>query len=502
MAGDRLTPTPTTPLPLGVFLYPICTDRVGYGLMLSALDNLYHDDRDVTFLADFLNAQGNVDHPEQAPCFAGALNITTEQNGCLLRVLANGTPITDWIDICETIPGFTTDCPVTCGSGADSEESDDVAVQKVSIDCETGELVVDYGGCNGECRYDLSCISAPQAPPAGYVPPGGGENHDQYSACGKAYAAVRTIMQMGESFFTHCDDITFFPFADIQTENEGVEIRKNPDGLILLAYALGLKLINFEWTDQADLEQQYLCSVLPAFTNTDDNDLAIDANWETFRSVFRGSGIGNYLWGSFFDYLLGGGATGTKGVIGRDQLGAISQANAGDVTRDCGCPETIDPEIPLGYDWVVDFDFAQTPAAWTISEGDHIDALGIWSDPAAPWGNYNFAAQALPSTADETTLIKYAKLYIESGTTEIDNNEVPLSILFAIPIVLIPRSAFGASMPGGAVTRLWASAEGQALTNAAALQINQAGFTNNVAANLYVKRLVIAGDGTAPYGVI
>lgn len=480
--------------------------------MLSALDNYFHDDRDVTFLADFLNAQNSVDHPEQAPCFVSALNINVEQDGCRLRVLANGTAITDWIDICETIPGFTTDCPVTCGSGADSEESDDVAVQKVWIDCETGELVVDYGGCNGECRYDLSCVTGqPGDLPDDYQPPPGGENHNEYSACGKAYHAVNAVMDVAQSIFTHCDDVYPFPVNAVKSDNPDIEF--NEVGLRLaLQYAWEMRFgsevlpgYTAEWADQESQRDRYICEAASIMTDTGDDDLADDDTWQSFVSIFRGPILGNFIWGWFFDYILKEQKVlllWTYGAMKRSQIREIALDGARDTEQTCDCPETLDPEIPTGYDWVIDYDFTKIPEDWTISEGDFIDANGIWATPTTPYGNYNFQAQALPYSADETTKIKYAKIYITSGTTEIDNNEVPLSLLFQSPIVLIPRSAFGASMPGGDTTRLWASADGQAMTNAAALQIGQAGYTNNVAANLYVKRLVIAGDGTSPYTIL
>lgn len=383
------------------------------------------------------------------------------------------------------------------------EDSEDMAVQKVYVDCETGELVVDYGGCNGECRFDLSCITTKTPPPPDeYTPPGGGEGGDTYYACAKAYAAVRTVMQMAESIFVHCDDITLTPWKDIQAENEGIEIHKSPSGWLALTYALGLKTLNFEWADQADLEQQYLCQAVNLFTSTKDDDLANDETWDKFTAIFRGAYVGNFAWGSLFDYVIGAGVSGGPGVIGREQLEELTVANAGDDTRNCDCPEIPDAELPDGYDWVYSWEFDAGHTDWVLGENTLQTSEGIHRDTVSGQYNlFNFSAVADAISADSTTKLKYAKLWVDGGAVELDNNSDALTIDSTPEVVLVPISALktGVNYWGGAKTYQWASANGESLEGFG-LRFAYTGYEwPEGTAKFRVMRVVVAGDGTPPY---
>lgn len=56
-------------LPSGVFLYPLCTSRENFELMLIALDTVYKNDKEnVGVIKDFLNAQEYAQNPLEQPC--------------------------------------------------------------------------------------------------------------------------------------------------------------------------------------------------------------------------------------------------------------------------------------------------------------------------------------------------------------------------------------------------------------------------------------------------
>jgi len=236
----------------------------------------------------------------------------------------------------------------------------EMAVQKVWVDCETAELVVDYGGCDGECRYDLSCIVTDKpGVPDGYEPPGGGNDQDEYSACGKAYAVTEAIFDLAKSFWDHCDDVTIFPFKAIQNENPDIKLSGAWKWVVkteafVLQKALGA--LGYDWEDLEEYKPKYLCLTEQLFTDTAANDLADGDIWDSFKGIYWGPGffgrITDPAIGPFFNDLV-------TGVIGREQLGEILVSNAGDLTQDCECPDDILPDIPpeFGFGWSHVWDF-------------------------------------------------------------------------------------------------------------------------------------------------
>jgi hypothetical protein len=314
-----------------------------------------------------------------------------------------------------------------------------------------------------------------------------------------------------ESIFAHCDDITLTPWADIQTENPGIDIDKSPSGWAAMAYALELKVIGLEWADQEELEQNYLCQAVNAFTDTAGDDLANDSNWDLFRSVFRGSALGNYLWGSLYDYVIGGGFSGGPGVLGREQISAIARANAGDTTRDCACPDAPDPELPEGYNWVYSLDFTTGLHQWTLTGdgGEVQDATGVYdSTPGGePWNYVAFQVKRDPENADATTVLKYAKIWFSAGTHwNRDGNADFLQYTGTTPATrILPMTLIAEDYEGGAASRLWTSEVGVVLgpSGGEFLKMNIGGYDNNpITTTLKITRLVIAGDGALPFPLI
>jgi len=465
--------------------------------MLQALDMLWHDDRDVQFLADFLNAQDNVDHPETAPCFTSAINVTIEQDGCRLRVLANGTPITDWIDVCASLPGYSTDCPVVI-AGADENEEGEKEPMKVYVDYDTCELVVDYGGCNGECRFPLTCIANQTGPDSPNTPDPTGDG--PFYACGKAYWAVRAVFRFAESLFTHCDDfLDFTPWGEIKNENPGIEYNL-ATAYLARAKALEIKsLFMGEWTDVEELEPAIRCAVLSLFTSTDDDDLATDEAWSNFKTAFA-AGMDWRFW-DFFVLVCH--------ALGQEQIAQIALDHALDGTQDCDCPSAPDPELPEGYGWSYSFDFTVGLGAFTLTGdgGETQDETGVYdSTPGGPpWNYVSFLLEAISEDADTDTFLKYAKVWFNAGVHwNRDANGDFLQYDATTPATrILPMSLIAEDYEGGAASRLWTSEVGVAMDATHKLRMNIGGYDNNpITTTLKITRLVIAGDGTPPYSLV
>lgn len=406
------------------------------------------------------------------------------------------------LNACETSPGGNTTIIreiITAFEDA-GEGEDNMSVQKVWIDCTTGELVVDYGGCSGECRFDLSCIAADTGPDAPISPDPSGDG--PFYACGKAYFAVRTVFQFAESLFTHCDDfLDLTPWGEIKAENPGVEYNL-ATAYLARAKALEIKgLFAGEWTDVSDLEQSIRCAVLSLFTATDDDDLADSDNWASFKTAFA-SGMDWRFW-DFFVLVCN--------ALGQAQLGQIALDHALDNTQDCGCPEPPDPELPEGYNWVYSLDFTTSLHQWTLTgDGGEIqDGTGIYdSTPGGePWNYVSFQCKRDPENADATTVLKYAKVWFTAGAHwNRDGNADFLQFTGSTPATrILPMTLIAEDYEGGAAARLWTSEVGVVLgpSNGEFLKMNIGGYDNNpITTTLKITKLVIAGDGALPFPLI
>lgn len=390
--------------------------------------------------------------------------------------------------------------------GDTGEDDNDMAVQKVYIDTETCELVVEYGGCSDACRFPLNCSTAPTSDmPDDFTPPGGGEGGDEYSACGKAYAAVHAVMQLAASVWTHSNDITLYPFKAISEENPGVEFDSYWKWIAKGLGAVGqVEPFFFEWTDQADKEQMYLCYALPLFTDTPENDFLTEGMFDKFENVFMGQTaidrLLNPWWGTYLRAIIW--------MIGKDQLGEISTNNAGDTSQDCACPEVADPEVPVGvYSWVVDFNFTEGDCPpWQYDENVTRDTNGFWvNDPGGQYYAVNGGAQLDPTLADGTTKLKYAAFYYDAPLGWGGGvNPKPLRIASTPEVQLIPGSAWPENVAPGATKKVWASVEGEGLASGIELQVGIDGYdwyNNAHSGPMYIKRIILAGDGTQPFDI-
>ena len=386
-------------------------------------------------------------------------------------------------------------------------EDTDMGVSKVYIDTETCELVVEYGGgCENECRFPLNCSTAPASDrPDDYTPPGGGTGGDEFSACGKAYAAVHAVMQLASSFWTHSNDITLFPFKAITEENPGIELDSYWKWI---AKSLGLigavEPFSLEWTDQDDKEQTYLCYALPLFSDTPNNDLETDEAFSNFENVFMGQTAVDRLlnpwWGTFFRAIIW--------TIGKEQLGDIIVSNAGDTAENCDCPEQSPSEYPNGYGWVIDWNFKENGGAgWELDANVTQNANGFFvNDPGGQYNYVNGGAQFDPVDATSETRLKFAAFYFNApqgwgGGT----NPRPLKIASTPEQQLIPSTVWGENVSPGAQKKIWASVEGIELTPGIEMQVGIDGYNwyqGQAGGPMYIERIIIAGDGPIPLDLL
>lgn len=504
MTERVISATPTTPLPEGAFLLPVCTDRLRFHMMLSALDRVAQDERDTDFLADYLNAQQYVADPTKSPCVAGLFNVTWEQSGCNIKFFVNGVEVAT-VDVCEISPPCNN---TSMSAGADGEEDEEMPVQKVFIDCNTRELVVDYGGCNGECRFDLSCINGEgNTMPDDYTPPG-----ETFFACGKAWGAVHGLWSLMLSMWDHCDEITPYPWAAIQAENPNWSINKFPTGFQALANLRDLKTLDYQIAEYTGNEQQVLCRVLPLFTATETDDLADDSKWEKFKGAFNSldtDPVMDIQWQAFWRLMLSGNSIAVMGgpVIKREEVQAAAQSNAGDDTGDCSCPEAPDIKEPGGYGWMLHYKFkAALSADWVLT--DLVRTLnGVFDD--TPTGQYNAVngnGQLDPVEADGTTMLKYAAIYWDAPAGWGRGvNPAPLYIASSPPVTLVPGTVWAENMaPVTGANAVWGDPVGINLAPGSEISFGIDGYNwyNDAPGGpLYITDIVIAGDGTPPVDI-
>ena len=398
---------------------------------------------------------------------------------------------------CPDDPTPPTHCGVTCATGTPStdESEDDMGqvVTDVTVN-DDGQIVVWFGPC---CSKVLDVASTTEPTPEDNTSPDPTGDGPFY-ACAKAYWAVRVCMQFAESIFSHCDDLLdITPWGEIKAENPGIEYSLSW-AYVARAEALKIsKQLGADWVDQADLEDTYRCSVLPLFSNTDENDLADDNVWASFKIIFFG-GIDNFVWGAFWVNILN--------ALGKNQIGSIALNHATEDDKDCNCPEVPSGDLPTGYDWAYEFNFKTDDQGWSL-EDDTVSnsTYGLIDTPEGQYNLIHPKASRLAGDADATTYLKYAKIFYNVGVGYERTQYGELLYLDfspAVSIVSQSQALNGAQYATGNETnKLWSSVDGVQITNGLKFGIGYDGYLQEVPVQpLAITKIVLAGDGTPPFG--
>lgn len=407
---DYLLDTPSEPLPEGVFLLPVCTDREGFALMLSALDAAYREDNDVRVLADFLNAQNGIEDPSLVTCGAipfPALSLQWDCFGERVRITADGTPVSDWFAIPCVSPN-SPDCTDTFGGGCgDCDDCEDCE------DCEDDMSKCCLRFYQGKLQQ-LVCGQWEDVPGQGEGTPvtlddgvkEAPEGQEEDWACSKATVIADTIWQIATYAVQHFNDPKFI--WDVQDE-VGLDL-SNAQLLGMQEFLFACNLLELEEFESvlSGENKTLLTCMLSRVLDGSNNDIGENQTRQIEDAV-------RSLTSMWTDPLNWTFLSQVVGSVGRENW-RIKTRNAVYTPGNC-CPEE-GPEYPPGTTWAKIIDLRESLYSGAIrgNKSSWVEGQGVVADISANFEGIAGYEISRPSPASTCQLL-YVELHYSSWPT-------------------------------------------------------------------------------------